>query len=226
MDRHHAVLDAELVKLARGTEQRLIVQQPPRHGKSELGSKYFPAWFLGLNPTKHVILASATDDLAAEFSAAARDVLVEHGEQWFGVRISRNNQAAHHWKVEHRDGVHRWRQGGSMRAVGVGASIFGRGADLLIVDDYHGKVEEALSEAERSRRHRWFHGTMKTRLSPGGVVMIIATVGVSVANTPVVYVPEISPRLYNGSCLTWLFIGGTGTTAPAIGDATIQVVER
>lgn len=72
--------------------------------------------------------------------------------------------------------------------------------------------------------------TLGTSLVTGSVTFLlyrpIATVGVSVANTPVVYVPEISPRLYDGSCLTWLFIGGTGTTAPAIGDATIQVVER
>jgi hypothetical protein len=72
--------------------------------------------------------------------------------------------------------------------------------------------------------------TLGTSLVTGSVTFIlyrpIATVGVAVANTPVTFVPEISPRLYNGSCLTWLFIGGTGTTAPAIGDATIQVVER
>jgi hypothetical protein len=72
--------------------------------------------------------------------------------------------------------------------------------------------------------------TLGTSLVAGAISLVlyrpIATVGVTVANTPVVYVPEISPRLYNGSCLTWIFVGGTGTTAPAIGDATIQVVER
>jgi hypothetical protein len=54
----------------------------------------------------------------------------------------------------------------------------------------------------------------------------IATVGVTVANTPTVLVPEISPRLYNGSCLAWVAIGNPATTAPAITAATIQVVER
>ena len=72
--------------------------------------------------------------------------------------------------------------------------------------------------------------TLATSLGAGAITGIlyrpIATVGVTVANTPVVFVPEISPRIYNGSCLAWLFVGGTGTTAPAIGDATIQVVER
>lgn len=72
--------------------------------------------------------------------------------------------------------------------------------------------------------------TLGTSLGAGAISAVlyrpIATVGVTVANTPVVYVPEISPRLYNGSCLMWIFVGGIGTTAPAIGDATIQVVER
>ncbi len=72
--------------------------------------------------------------------------------------------------------------------------------------------------------------TLGTSLGAGAVSFVlyrpIATVGVTVVNTPAVFVPETSPRLYNGSCLMWIFIGGTGTTAPAIGDATIQVVER
>jgi len=72
--------------------------------------------------------------------------------------------------------------------------------------------------------------TLGTSLVTGSVTLLlyrpIATIGIGVVNTPIVFTPEISPRLYNGSCLTWIFVGGTGTTAPAIGDATIQVVER
>ncbi len=54
----------------------------------------------------------------------------------------------------------------------------------------------------------------------------IATVGVTTANTPTILVPEISPRLYNGSCLAWVAIGNPATTAPAMTAAVIQVVER
>lgn len=71
--------------------------------------------------------------------------------------------------------------------------------------------------------------TLGTSLGAGAITAIVyrplLAVGVTVANTPVV-IPDISVRLYNGSCLTWIFVGGTGTTAPAIGNATIQVVER
>src|SRR5687768_16789412 len=46
MYRHHAALDRELVALATGENLRLIVMEPPRHGKSEHGSRYFPSWYL------------------------------------------------------------------------------------------------------------------------------------------------------------------------------------
>jgi hypothetical protein len=72
--------------------------------------------------------------------------------------------------------------------------------------------------------------TLGTSLVTGSITAVLyrplASVGITTANTPVVFVPQTSVRLYNGSCLTWIFVGGTGTTAPAIGDATIQVVER
>ena len=72
--------------------------------------------------------------------------------------------------------------------------------------------------------------TLGTSLVTGSITAVLyrplASVGISAANVPVVFVPPTSVRLYNGTCLAWIFVGGTGTTAPAIGDATIQVVER
>lgn len=71
--------------------------------------------------------------------------------------------------------------------------------------------------------------TLGTSLVAGAITAVvyrvIASVGVSVVNTPVT-IPDINVRLYDGSCLMWVFTGGTGTTAPVIGDATIQVVEQ
>jgi hypothetical protein len=54
----------------------------------------------------------------------------------------------------------------------------------------------------------------------------VAMVGVSVANTPTTYVPDVSVPLYPGSCLLWVAIGNPATTAPVITAATVQVVER
>ena len=72
MAAHHRALDIKLIRLADGTIRRMMVMEPPRHGKSEHASKYFSAWYLGKYPSRQIILGSATDDLATEFSLAAR----------------------------------------------------------------------------------------------------------------------------------------------------------
>lgn len=162
---HLLLLDRALTDLSLGRFSRLIVEMPPRHGKSTLGSQFFPAWYLGTFPQRHVILASATNELALDFSLAARDLLAEHGPQIFGVQL-RGVKAAHRWSVA---------GGGSLRAAGVGGSIMGRGADLLIIDDYCKNSEAALSETQRRKVHQWYLSTSSTRLTPHGGVVIIAT---------------------------------------------------
>lgn len=165
MAKHHAAMDRQLTDLATGVISRLVVQMPPRHGKSELCSKYFPAWYLGTYPERNVILTSATDDLAMDFSASARDLVREHGHLW-GTSIRDDRASVQRWQTT---------EGGGLRAAGVGGGIMGRGADLLIIDDYFKNVEAALSEAQRNKLYQWYLSTSGTRLSPTGAVLIIAT---------------------------------------------------
>lgn len=165
MARHLMVLDRALMGLATGSIKRLIVEMPPRHGKSELCSKYFPAWYLATFPDRELILTSATDDLALDFSAAGRDILLEHGPQ-LGVRLREDAIARHRWRTT---------EGGGMRAAGIGGGIMGRGAHGLLVDDYCKNVEESLSETRRKGDLQWFMSTSSTRLTPDGWIAIIAT---------------------------------------------------
>lgn len=159
-------LDRALTDVATGRIKRLVVEMPPRHGKSELCSKYFPAWYLGINPDKNIILTSATDELANDFSAASRDTLLEHGQHFFGVSLKSDSQARHRWEMT---------AGGGMRAAGVGGSIIGRGANVLIIDDFFKSHEPALSETQREGVLRWFLSTAKTRLTPDGAIVIVCT---------------------------------------------------
>ncbi len=165
--RHLHLLSKELRAVCTGQNRRLIVQMPPRHGKSELTSKYFPAWYLGVNPTRKVILSSSTSNLATNFSGQCRDVLLEHGKS-FGVNVRRDKHSASEWKLK---------QGAECRSVGVGGAVFGFGAHLAIIDDYCGSIESALSQAERDSTHRWFHGTIRNRLEDEktGAIVIVAT---------------------------------------------------
>lgn len=165
MAKHLEILNKNLVDLALGRIRRLIVQMPPRHGKSELCSKHFPAWYLGWYPDRNVILTSATDDLAMDFSAQSRDLLREHGGLW-GVKLREDRSSVQRWQTT---------KGGGLRAAGVGGGIMGRGADLLIIDDYFKNVEAALSETQRNKLYQWYLSTSGTRLSPRGATLIIAT---------------------------------------------------
>lgn len=153
---------------------RLMVFMPPRHGKSELVSVRFPAWFLGRNPERRVILASATSGLALGFSRKVRDTI--RGRQFqtvFGkqslwrekVDIARDSSSAEAWNIEgHR---------GGMVAAGVGGSIIGRGADLLIIDDPFRDRRDAESRATREAVDSWYKSTAYTRLEPGGAVVLM-----------------------------------------------------
>jgi len=164
--RHLEILNRELMEIATGANKRLIVEMPPRHGKSFLCSQFFPAWYKGRFPDRHIIVTSATDDLATDFSAAARDLVDEHGPSLFGVRVREDRRAAHRWATE---------GGGDVRAAGVCGGIMGRGCSLLLIDDYFKNVEEALSETYRRRVHQWYHSTSTTRLTADGSIVIIAT---------------------------------------------------
>lgn len=139
---------------------------PPRHGKSELISRYLPAWYLGTRPTENVILTSHTYDLAAEFSGTARDLLAEYGGHFGNVSMDRSTWAKDHWKL---------RAGGGMRAAGVGGPITGSGANLFIIDDPIKDAEQATSPAYRDRLWNWWESTASTRLEPGGRVVLMHT---------------------------------------------------
>ena len=62
--KHHRILANLLMGVERGDKDRVCVNIPPRHGKSQLVSIFYPAWFLGRNPNKKVMMVSHTTDLA------------------------------------------------------------------------------------------------------------------------------------------------------------------
>ncbi len=134
MAAHLDLLNRKLIDVASGRSRRLLVTMPPRHGKSELCSVFFPAWFLGSHPDKRVILSSYESDFAAGWGRRVRDVLEEHGAL-FGVTLRADSSAAHRWDIEgHR---------GGMVAVGVAGAVTGRGADPFIIDDPVKSPEQA-----------------------------------------------------------------------------------
>jgi len=156
-----------LQQIERGDLDRLIVNMPPRHGKSMLISETFPSWFLGRNPDKRVICTAYDQALAERFGRFNRLKLDEYGPQLWGVSVSKSKASQTDWGIQ--------AHAGGMRSVAIGAGITGHGADLLIIDDPHKSAAEADSDTYRERIWQEWQQTLSTRLHAGGRVVVVAT---------------------------------------------------
>lgn len=164
---HLELLSKKLMAVAAGEIDRLIVTMPPRHGKSELISRFTPAWFLGTHPDRKVMLASYEATFAKSWGRKAREILEEYGPAVFGVEVSQSSSAADYWEIAGHEGV--------MTTAGVGGPLTGKGAHLMIIDDPVKNHEEALSEVMREKAWDWWVSTARTRLQMGGGVVLVMT---------------------------------------------------
>lgn len=159
--RHCEVLAAALQQVAEGKRNRLMVFMPPRHGKSQLATRLFPAYYLYLYSDRFVGLTSYSADLAKGFSRFARDAYWEAGGH------TREDSAS----------VEMWQttSGGGCWATGVGGSITGKGFHLGIIDDPLKNAQDAFSDTIRNGQKEWYDSTFATREEPGGAIVIILT---------------------------------------------------
>jgi predicted phage terminase large subunit-like protein len=167
--RHHRILADQLMGLEGGDKDRVTVNMPPRHGKSELVSKYFPAWFIGRNPTKKIMMVSHTSDLAVDFGRKVRNLIADERFQEIfpDIILSADSKSAGRWDTN---------KGGTYYATGVGSSLAGRGADMLIIDDPHSEQDILNGNFEIfDKAYQWFTFGARTRLMPGGRVAVVAT---------------------------------------------------
>jgi len=166
---HHSILADMLMGIERGEKDRICVNIPPRHGKSQLVSIYFPAWFLGRNPNKKVMMVSHTTDLAVDFGRKVRNLIAtdDYRSIFPTVSLSVDSKSAGRWNTS---------MGGEYYACGIGSSIAGRGADLLLIDDPHSEQDVINGNFEVfDKAYEWFTFGARTRLMPGGRVAIIQT---------------------------------------------------
>lgn len=150
--------------IARGNG-RLVISAPPRHGKSELITKNTPIWTLENYGQKNVILCTYGAQLSTDFGRKIRDT-VQENTHLLDMRIRQDAHRVDNWLTD---------KGGAMMSVGVGGPITGRGADVLLIDDYIKEIKEALSQNHRDYLWEWFQTTAFTRIEPGGSCIIIAT---------------------------------------------------
>lgn len=167
--RHHRILADQLMALEQGSKDRVAVNMPPRHGKSQLVSVYYPAWFLGRNPGKKVMMVSHTTDLAVDFGRKVRNIIASSDFQAIfpDVALAADSKSAGRWNTGH---------GGEYFACGVGSALAGRGADLLLIDDPHSEQDVLNGNfGVFDKAYEWFTYGARTRLMPGGRIAIVQT---------------------------------------------------
>lgn len=154
---HRSVANA-VERVIAGVITRLLLNMPPRHGKTELSTRRGVAWAIGRNPRLNIIVGTYNQDFANDHGRAVRTIMqMPQYEAIFpGVRLQRGSEAADRLMTT---------AGGMIAFVGRGGSITGRGADLLLCDDPLKNSEEAENDTIRNNMWRWWVRDMMTRMS-------------------------------------------------------------
>lgn len=164
---HHELLGEALQKVESGEIDRLLITMPPRHGKSEMTTIKFPAWFVGRHPEKSVITASYSGDLAVNFGRKVRNLVDSRPyKDVFQTELAEDSKSAGTWHTK---------EGGSYNAAGVGGAITGKGAHVFIIDDPYKNREDAESEVWRDTVWNWYSSVVYTRLEEQGAIILIQT---------------------------------------------------
>lgn len=182
--RHHRLVAESLTQVARYIETkgaegigRLMVFEPPRHGKTEQVAQLFPAWLLGRQPNTRVILTAYGAGLAQKSSRAVRSYLTgQRYQAIFGelsaidapIQLSDDSRAVTDWDLAAP-------ARGGVVAAGIGGGITGHGAHLFIIDDPFKSRDEAESETYRAKAMEWYSSSAYTRLEDGAAIIIIHT---------------------------------------------------
>ncbi|MET4562192.1 putative phage terminase large subunit-like protein [Lysinibacillus parviboronicapiens] len=164
---HTQIVCDELQKIADGKQKFILIEMPPRHGKSMTVTESFPSYYIGRNPDKRVITAAYSDGLATKFGRMNRNKFNEFSHELFEIELSEANAANKDWGVQDRRG--------GMISTGIGGSITGQGADLMIIDDPIKNMKEASSQLIRDNIWDEWEATLSTRLHDGASVIVIMT---------------------------------------------------
>jgi predicted phage terminase large subunit-like protein len=167
--RHHSVMAKKFEAIAKGESKRLIINMAPRHTKSEFASYLLPSWFLGKYPNKKVIQCSNTAELAVGFGRKVRNLVgsEQYKTVFPNVSLRQDSKAAGRWSTNGN---------GEYFAIGVGGTVTGKGADLLIIDDPHSEQEAALGDPTVfDKVYEWYTSGPRQRLQPGGSIVVVMT---------------------------------------------------
>lgn len=164
---HHRKLIDLLEAVERGEVRRAMIFMPPGSAKSTYASVIFPVWFMGRRRRRNVIVATYASDLARKIGRRARSILKQPVyREVFGAGLSADSAAADEWALDNENEF----MGG-----GILSGITGNRADLIIIDDPIKGRQQADSETIRDTTRSAYDDDVKTRLKPGGRIVLIQT---------------------------------------------------
>lgn len=158
----------QLERVERGEVERLMLFCPPRTGKTELLIRFI-AWHVGRNPDKPILYASYGADLAWEKSGEARAIVAseDFGEVFPAARLDPASRSVQRWRIAGHRAI--------VQAQGVGGPLTGKGGHLIVVDDPVKNRQDADSATMREATWKWYTSTLRTRLEPGGRIIVVMT---------------------------------------------------
>ena len=154
-------------RLSKGNA-RLCISLPPRHGKSELVSRVMPLWLYSRYPQAQVIQVSYGANLSSDFGSEVRASMTSplYTSYFPDSAPTGDGESGAQWQT---------RSKGTYKGVGIGGSITGFGADVIIIDDIVKNRQTAHSPAFKRQIREGFGPTLFTRLLPGGSIIVLNT---------------------------------------------------
>ena len=156
-------------------EEVLIINEPPRHGKSRTG-QCFVEWVLGNDHSQKIMTGSYNEKLSTQFAKGVRNTIQEekadaerivYTDIFPNTAIKRGDGSMNMWSLE--DGYNNY------LATSPTGTATGFGATLMVIDDVIKNAEEANNADVKEKHWEWFTNTMLSRLEEGGKIIIIMT---------------------------------------------------
>lgn len=162
---HYITIARALTQVIDGHITRLIINIPPRMGKTEMLIN-FVSWALGIYPDSNFLYVSYNLDLAMKQTGTIKNIVeLRQFKDLFNVYLKQDTRSKSNFETTH---------GGSVYAAGAGGTITGRGAGVrgivnrfsgaIIIDDIH-KPDEATSDTIRESIKSWYYNTMMSRVN-------------------------------------------------------------
>lgn len=190
---HFILIANKLMDVFNGKSKRLIINIPPRYGKTELAVKCFISWSLARNPASKFIHLSYSDDLALDNSSQTKEYIESDAFQaLWEMKLKKDAQGKKKWFNEDGGGVYATASGGAITGFGAGVAESKQFAGAIIIDDPL-KPDDANSDAKRNAVNERYNSTIRSRVND--------------RDTPIIVIMQ---RLHEEDLSGFLLNGGSG----------------